>query len=130
MGIFFEACLNLAPQELYPLCTCHVRECGEELVARLTRIAARTTRDESRRDCWEQKISFVHSADPALAMGVHAYGAAGGGAVKNSISVVLLDAQTVEAITVPVMFPSFTFGGIPTMMVLLYPTFPPTIHLR
>ena len=94
----------------------------------LETVAARPTRGVVSKDYWEQIVSFVHYYDQTVAMGAHDCGAAGEGTGKNSFSVFLLDALTAATISVPVMFPSVTLGGIPTTSVLLPPTVPPTIH--
>ena len=83
-----------------------------------------------RRNYWDQSVSFFHSADQIVAMGVHDCGATGGGAGNNSFSVVLLDAQTVTTITVPVMLPSVPFRVKATKMALFPPIVTPTIHPR
>ena len=130
MRPFFEACLILAPQELYSLCPLHGRGCGEEIVARMIR--------------WLHGRLMVRQGGSAGSgastlstllirwwrWAVHSRGPAGGGAGKNIFSVVLLDANTLAAITVPMMLPSVNFGGIPTTMILLSPTIPPKIHPR
>ena len=92
-------------------------------------MAARPTYGASMKDCWERSPSFVHYADPTVVMGVHKCGAPGRGNGKNSFYVVLSEAQMVATITVPVMFPSVPFRGIPTTMFLLPPSVPMKIHL-
>ena len=49
---------------------------------------------------------------------------------NKSFSVVLSAAPTVAMTTILEMFPSFPFRGIPTIVVLLVPSVPPTIHPR
>ena len=46
--------------------------------------SARTTHVAVTRDRWERSVSFVHSDDPTVAMGVHDCGAARGGTGKNN----------------------------------------------
>ena len=46
--------------------------------------AASLTYGTVRREIWERRVSFVHSADLTAAMGVYDYGAAGGGTGNNS----------------------------------------------
>ena len=93
------------------------------------KVAARPTCGAVRRDCWEKSFSFVHSAYLAVTMGVHDHcRGEGGGATKKSFSVVLLADPTVAMIKMPSMFLSIPFRGIPTMVVLLPPVVPMTIH--
>ena len=47
---------------------------------------------------------------------------------KKIFSVVLSAAPTVAMKKMPIMFPSVTFRGIPTTVVLLEPSVLPTIH--
>ena len=91
-------------------------------------MAARPNHGAMGRDYWEQSVSFVHSSDHTVAMGVHDCGATGGGTGENSFSVVLSETSPAVMIAVPAMFPSVTLGGIPTTMVLLPPTVIQKIH--
>ena len=81
-----------------------------------------------RREFWERSISFLHSDDMTVGTGVHDCGAVREVTENNSFSVVLSAAPMVATITVTVMFLSVPLGGILTMMVLLSPAVPPTIH--
>ena len=94
------------------------------------KVSARTTRGAVKSDFWERSVSFVHSYDPTVVMGFHSCSAAMGGTGKNIFSAVFPDAPAVAIKTIPEMFPSVPFRGIPTTLVLLPPSFPPTIHLR
>ena len=46
------------------------------------KVASRLTRGAPSRNCWERRVSFVHSTDPMVAMEVHDCGYAGGGSAK------------------------------------------------
>ena len=64
-------------------------------------------------------------------MGINDYcGSDGGGTAKTSFSVVLWAALAVAMKTLPTIFLSVPFGGIPTTVDLLAPAVPPTIKPR
>ena len=67
----------------------------------LETVAARPTCGAVRRDYWEKSVSFVHSSNQTVVMGVHDCGVAGGGTGNNSLSVVLSAAPTAATIAVP-----------------------------
>ena len=92
------------------------------------KVSAGPTLRAVRRDCQEQSVSFAHLAHPTVAMGVHnCCGGRGRKTAKTSFSVVLWAVPTVVMTTIPSMFISIPFGGIPTTVDLLAPAIPPTI---
>ena len=66
-------------------------------------VAARPTRGAVRRECKERRVSFFHSDDPAVAMGVPDCCGGGGGLQTKSFSVNFSTAVTVAMITMLVM---------------------------